>query len=285
MKKVYTLKFIYLFMRKNFMLPVLKYWTNINIPYMSKKFIILFVAIGITHVCVGQQLDRNDAYALYTPGAAMQAQTPPAFAIRTNLLYWGATLMSRTDVVEPNLSVTPNLGIEVGINKHMTVSLIGAWNPFKPSKEPEPAQYTDWYVQHPKMVHWIIEPEFRYWFCERFNGSALGLHTIFTRYNIGGHDVPSLVDKLFNPEVEFKNLFNRNKRYDGFGAGAGISYNYHLILGKHLGMEFTVGAGYVFLKYDKFSCTYCSEADKESPVIRHYVGPTKLGINLIYVIK
>ena len=233
---------------------------------MNKKFIVLFVATLVTSISQGQELNKGDGYALYTPGAAMQAQTPPAFALRTNLLYWGLTVTPPT--------VTPNAGVEVGITNKMSVSLICAYNPWNLKGTVE---------NNKKIVHVLVEPELRYWFCERFNGSAIGLHGIFASYNVGMYDVPSLVDQLFNKDIEFKNIFNKDNRYEGKAYGAGISYNYHWILGKHIGLEFSVGAGFAFMNYEKFPCAKCAESLGFKK--RIYYGPTKLGINLIYVIK
>lgn len=67
----------------------------------------------------------------------------PAFAIKTNALYWATT--------------TPNLGFEIGLSDKFTLDLSGNYNPwtFSDSK---------------KLKHWLVQPELRFWTCERFNG-------------------------------------------------------------------------------------------------------------------
>ena len=66
---------------------------------------------------------------------------------------------------------TPNLGIELGLGRATTLDISGNYNPFEKSSG--------------KMFkHWLIQPEFRYWLCERFNGHFFGLHGLGGEYNI-----------------------------------------------------------------------------------------------------
>jgi len=213
---------------------------------MTKKLIILFVAIGFASIGKAQEFNRGVSYPMYTPASALTAQTPPAFAVRTNLLYW-ATL-------------TPNFGIEFGLSNKMTLNLTGGYNPWNLEGSEE---------NNKKLVHLIVEPELRYWFCERFNGSSVGIHGIYADYNVGQYDIPLLFEKAY--------------RYEGTAYGGGISYNYHWMVAKHFGVEFNIGAGFAFMKYTKYNCGKCE--DEVGKFTKSYLGPTKIGINLIYVIK
>jgi len=215
---------------------------------MTKKLIILFVAIGIASVGRAQGLNRSVVSQVETPASAFTAQTPPAFAIRTNLVYWA--------------TMTPNIGIEAGITNKMTFSFNGGYNPWNLKGSQ---------TNNTKFVHWILEPEIRYWLCERFNGTALGVHGIYSDFNVGGYQIPLLFEKKY--------------RYEGAAYGGGASYNYHWMAGKHFGVEFTFGVGFVYLKYDKYDCPKCSDKINEHGYVKTYVGPTKIGVNLIYVIK
>ena len=217
---------------------------------MTKKLIILFVAIGAACICQAQGTNRGYGMLTDTPTAAYNAQTPPSIALRTNLVYWAAIVPQ----------VTPNAGIEFGLSKKMTLNLIGAYNPWNLK-----GSETD----NKKLVHFIIEPEVRYWFCERFNGSAVGVHAIYSKYNVGEYDIPLLFEKAY--------------RYEGTAYGAGVSYNYHLMLAKHFGIEFSFGLGFALMQYDKYDCPKCSKFLGQYK--KSYMGPTKIGINLIYVIK
>ena len=73
-------------------------------------------------------------------------------ALKTNLLYDATT--------------TPNIGMEVGIDKKHTIQAFYGLNPWKFG-----------HGEDQKFVkHWVVNPEFRYWFCHRFNGSFVGIH-------------------------------------------------------------------------------------------------------------
>ena len=217
---------------------------------MTKKLIILFVAIGATCICRAQGIGSAVSTIIETPQAAFTHQIPPLVSLKTNLVYWAAIVPQ----------VTPNLGLEFGIAPKMTINLVGAYNPFNPKGTDD---------NNKKLIHMLIEPEVRYWFCERFNGASVGLHAIYADYNVGEYDIPLLFEKEF--------------RYKGVAYGAGVSYNYHWMIGKHFGLEFNIGAGFAYMKYDKFDCQRCS--DKLGSYSKSYMGPTKIGINLIYVIK
>lgn len=170
---------------------------------------------------------------------------PPVVALKINALYGGATL-------------TPNLRMEIGLSRRTTLELGGAWNPWN-----RKGSYDD----NDKLVHWNVMAEFRYWLCERYNEHFFGVHPFFVRFNVGGHDVPLLFDK------EYRN--------DGHAVGIGLSYGYHWMWSKHWGMEFNVGAGVAFLDYEKYGCAKCS--DKIGDFKKTYVGPTRLGINMVYL--
>lgn len=99
-----------------------------------------------------------------------------------------------------------------------------------------------------------------------------GIHIIGTQYNIAGHHLPL--------------LFGDNSshyRYEGWGAGGGISYGYHFLLSNRWSLEANIGVGYVRLHYDKFRCKTCGE--KVGTENRNYFGPTKAAISLIFLIK
>ena len=172
----------------------------------------------------------------------------PRMAIKTNLLYGAATL-------------TPNLAFEFATGPKSSIEISAGWNQWDYEGSYEGG--------NKKFNHYIVRPEYRWWFCERYNGHFIGAHAFFAQYNMSGYDVPL--------------LFKKEYRYEGIAVGAGITYGYHLPLGKKWGAEFHVGLGAAYLNYKRFSCTYCSEViDRPSKV---YFGPTRAGISLVYLIK
>lgn len=171
-------------------------------------------------------------------------------AIKANLLYGAYTY-------------TPNLGLEIGLGKRSTLDMGVGFNPWN-------AKGTD--VDNKKLAHLLGQLEYRYWLCSKFSGHFFGVHVLGTQYNISGHELPLLLEKG-----------SKNYRYEGWGAGAGISYGYNFYLGKRWSLETTLGLGYVRLQYDKYNCVNCGK--KIGPGKRNYFGPTKAGISLIYIIK
>ena len=93
-------------------------------------------------------------------------------ALKTNTLMWATT--------------TPNLGLEVALSPRYTLELSGSYNPwtFKDDK---------------KMRFWLVQPELKYWFCEKSEGHFVGMHLHGAQY-FGGF---------------------KKKRYDGYLAGGG----------------------------------------------------------------
>lgn len=165
--------------------------------------------------------------------------------IKNNLLY--------------DAALTPNLGVEIGLGQRTTLDISGNWNPIKFNKEHQ------W-------RHWLVQPEFRYWFCSRFDGHFLGAHLMAGQFNLLDIKLPF---GLF-PSLE-------NKRNKGTFYGIGISYGYQWILSRRWSIEATAGFGYMRYDYRRYGCAECSPL--ESSGKRNYFGPTKLGVNLIFVIK
>ncbi|WP_280747540.1 DUF3575 domain-containing protein [Parabacteroides sp. PF5-9] len=167
---------------------------------------------------------------------------PSSIALKTNLLYL-ATL-------------TPNLALEIGIGKKMTLEIGGGYNFYDPDNQ-----------KHWK--HWLVQPEFRYWFCERFNGSFLGVHALGGEYNFSRINLPlSVFDDL------------DAYRYEGHYYGGGLSFGYQWILSKRWNLELSVGAGYVRVHYDKYNCASCGGNIEQGT--KNYWGPTRAAVSFLF---
>ncbi|MCL1973728.1 MAG: DUF3575 domain-containing protein [Bacteroidetes bacterium] len=179
----------------------------------------------------------------------------PKWAAKTNLLYDAAIM-------------TLNLGVEFKIANKMTLDI--------------PINYNDWATNksifHHKgkgeelhNVQWknlLIQPELRYWTKQPFGGHFVGLHAHYATYGVGG---------LWNPPFS---SHMHTHRFEGWLAGAGISYGYRHNFNGKWHIEGTVGFGYAYLSYAQYPCNHCGV--KEKDVLKHYIGPTKIGINLVY---
>ncbi len=168
--------------------------------------------------------------------------------VKTNLLY--------------DITATANLGMEFKVAPKWTVDISGNLNAWT-------------FSDNKKWKHWVLQPEARYWLCERFNGHFVGAHLVGGIYNMGNWNT----DFTFLG-TDFGQL--KEHRYEGWLVGAGIAYGYHWMLGRHWSVEAEIGIGYVYTQADKYECPRCGE-QLENNKPHHYVGPTKAAVNLIYV--
>jgi hypothetical protein len=177
-----------------------------------------------------------------------EAVSSQEVALKTNLLM--------------DATLSPNVGIEFGLAPRWTMDVTG--------------QLNAWTLSHDrKWKHWYVQPEARYWFCDRFAGHFIALHAFGGQYYVG--NLENSIDFL---GTDFSKI--SDNRFQGWFVGAGIAYGYDWVLSKHWNLEAEIGVGYAYSRYDKFDCKNCGQKvadDKE----HHYFGPTKAAINLVYV--
>lgn len=171
------------------------------------------------------------------------------FAAKTNLLY--------------DITSTINIGAEAALAPKWSLDLSGNMNFWS-------------FSNGKRWKHWMIQPEARYWLCQPMGGHFFALHGLGGQYNVGHVDLDFL-SFLGDNFKEFKDF-----RHQGWFAGAGIGYGYAWLLGKHWNLEAEIAVGYVYTKYDVYECAGCGKK-VASDRHKHYVGPTKAAINLVYV--
>ena len=185
-------------------------------------------------------------FVVFGSGAAFSQQ----LGVKTNLLYWATT--------------TPNVGLEVRVSPRYTLSASFGYNAFNfPNRSSAGSS-----AVNPKLHHWVVKPEVKHWFCRSFERHYLGVHALYGHYNVGGLGFPKFLDGV---------------RYKGWAAGGGLSYGYQWALGRRWGLEASVGAGYLYLRYDKYNCGACGR--KLGRYRRHYFGPTEASVSIIYYIR
>lgn len=173
------------------------------------------------------------------------------FALKTNLLGWATT----------NL----NIGAEIGTSHRTTVQVFGMLNPWD-------------FGSNKHFRVWTLQPEFRYWLCERFNGWLFGVHMLGGEYNAKNYNFPLkglIVGKDKWPDLTGD---NSGRHSEGWYIGAGITAGYQWILSDHWNLEASIGVGYIYspLKYYG-RCDTCLEKQN-----LHYVGPTKAAVSFLY---
>ena len=156
---------------------------------------------------------------------------------------------------------TLNAGVEVGLADRWTLDVS--------------ANYNGWTLSHDrKWKHWLLQPEVRYWFCDRWAGHFVGAHALAGQYNVGNLD-----NNLSFLGTDFSRL--SDKRYQGWFAGLGLVYGHSWILNKHWNLEALFGFGWIYTRYDVYPCAHCgTKVAEDKP--HNYIGPTKAAINLVY---
>ena len=175
----------------------------------------------------------------------MQAQH---VGVKTNLLY--------------DALLSPTVGVEVGLAPKWSLDVSGTVN--------------FWTVNDIRWRQWMVQPEARYWFCQRYSGSFLGFHAIGGQYNFGNIDFGGYNFLGTN----LKQL--EDHRLQGWMVGAGIAYGYAWVLDEKWNLEAEIGIGWIYTQYDRYKCEGCGAMD-QSKRTHNYVGPTKTAINLVYI--
>lgn len=170
------------------------------------------------------------------------------------------TVGIKSNIIADGL-LSPNLGVEIGLAPKWSLDLTGEVN--------------FWDINGHKWKHWLAQPEARYWLCDRFAGHFFGLHALGGQYNFG--HIKNHIKFLGS---NFSNL--TDYRYQGWAAGAGIAYGYAWVLGKHWNLEAEIGIGWLYTRFDKYSCENCGKK-LESGLHHNYFGPTKVAINFEYI--
>ena len=161
--------------------------------------------------------------------------TPYAFALRANLLRW-ATL-------------TPDLGIEWRVNRHVGILVNGSWTSWS------------WSDKDRRYALWKVSPEVRYYIDKEKRG-YLGV-----MYHIG--------------EFNYK-LGETGKQGDY--QGGGITGGYTLPLNSRLSLDFHAGIGYTHAEYDKYRVTDGVRVRGENQTKNHW-GINQLGVTLVWSVN
>ncbi len=181
---------------------------------------------------------------LFILGLSVTESMAQKVAVKSNLLY--------------DATATVNLGLEFALARKWTLDV--------------PVNYNPWKFDDTRLRHWGVQPELRYWFCEPFRRTFVGIHGHYADFNVGGW-----------PDWSFISENMQNNRYQGHLYGGGISVGYSWILKKRWSLEASLGVGYAHIVYEKYPCATCGTKKKDTS--RNYLGPTKASLSLIYVIK
>ena len=192
-------------------------------------------------------------FLLLFSGISVNAQR---IGVKTNALYLATS--------------TPNIGLEYAFADRFSLELEGGYNPWTLDSD-----------RNMKAKHFLVSPEVRYWFCEAFNGHFIGINANYTLFNLSGVDVPAVFFPSARSAMVLEDL--KNRRSEGWAAGAGLTYGCVWPIARRWDLECTVGLGYWYTDYDKFESRKCGLFQEH--VSHGAFGPTALGISFIYLIR
>lgn len=212
----------------------------------TKKLMLSFLLLGGGYLAYGQSAstatipDRGQVASAADSSLFVRASYE--IDLKTNLIY--------------DATSTFNLGIEIPLARRWSLDVAGNYNPWT-------------FAGGRKWKHWMVQPEFRFWTKERQSGHFIGIHALGGVYNVNKIHLPYEVW----PSTAIQ-------RYEGWGAGAGLTYGYRWNFSERWGMEGQIGLGYIYTEYDTFCPENCGL--KIGSGSKHYFGPTKIALNLIY---
>lgn len=174
-------------------------------------------------------------------------------AVKSNILY--------------DLTTSLNIGGEIKYKDTYSISSIISYNPWT-------------FADNRKMKHILIQPEFRKWFDDVFQGSFVGIQAHYARFNFGGMLPWGFKNgKMFGLE----NRMISNNRFQGNLVGAGVSYGYQWMISPLWNLEASIAFGYAYLSYNRYGQKEGAARIEKSHA--NYVGPTQIGISLVYFIQ
>lgn len=228
-----------------------KYLIKNLFPYLRRCNVVVSVDTPLADISSESALSslKSLAYPMVQAAPPSCVLTPPApvfVQVPKNYM-----IELKTNVLYDVASVL-NVSTEVGFMNHFSAELLVTFSPWDYGKE---------------TVHFrtlLFQPEFRYWFAEGWTGHFVGLHGHLGWYNIAPGGRVRYQDRNGNTPL----------------SGVGISYGYVLPFNSHWGAEFSVGAGYAYLSYDKFYNIH--NGVQFGTGEKHYFGLTKLGASIYY---
>lgn len=173
-------------------------------------------------------------------------EQPPVIATYKTCKPWAI----KTNLLQWAVGVA-NIGVEIPIGDQFSVDVPFTYSPYTLARR--------W-----KLRVMGLQPEFRWWLNEQMNGHFVGVHAHAAYFNVA-----------VNKKTRYQ-----DKNGDTPLWGMGVSYGYAMPLCERWGMEFTLGAGYARIAYDKFN-NVPNGAEYASKT-KNYWGITRAGATLIY---
>ena len=143
---------------------------------------------------------------------------------------------------------TPNIEVSYVVNDHWSAHVPVAYNPWI-------------FGENSRFQQLTFMPGARYWFKLAHVRWFASAYAIGSRFHVGG-------------------WFDKPYRYDGKVFGLGVGGGYSWILSKSFNLEFELGVGTGYAKYDK--CDWMKNSKRYSTEKGIRVFPAKVDVSLVY---
>jgi hypothetical protein len=199
------------------------------------------------------------------PRESRFAASGDRFAVKTNVVYLFGTL-------------TPNVAFEYGLGRRTSVEAGVGYNQWHSlwdfaSRGPE---YDPDNLYKRRFDHLFVRAGFHYWLRDRFEGHFVGGGLFYAHYNTG--------------EIKLPGAFDSASDYYGNAFGANALYGWRWRFHHRWAAEFSIGLGAAMLVHDK--STIGIDMISGEPILYNpiretkvYIGPTSLGVKLVFTIK
>lgn len=181
-----------------------------------------------------------------------EEKRPFSMAVTTNMLY--------------DALAVPNIGVEFYLGRNWSLTANWAYG---------------WWKNNHRHYYWRIyggELSLRHWFGKQ----ATAHRSPLTGHHIGVYGQTVTYDFEFGGKGQMGGEPG-GSLWDRASFGAGIAYGYSLPIARRLNIDFSIGLGYLGGKYYEYipidQC-YVWQTTKQ----RHYWGPTKLEVSLVWLI-
>lgn len=161
------------------------------------------------------------------------------------------------------LTGSPNVGVEWSVGRQLTVNADLMWMPYMFKKNEEVFRVLVGSVD----FRYYVNPKY-YYTNDLWDGFYVGPYAMAGNFNIG---------------LKEKDDEKTSYRRRGWGLSAGITTGYKFYLSSRFRIDVNVGLGYAHLQYDKYELGgQYADFKLESKKTKSYVGPTKIGVSLVY---
>ncbi|MGP1526334.1 MAG: DUF3575 domain-containing protein [Candidatus Cryptobacteroides sp.] len=172
-----------------------------------------------------------------------------AQSVKTNIPYW--------------LTGSPNIGVEIPVTRQLTVNGEAVWLPYMFKKHEEVFRA----LQGSLELRWYFNPR-NFYTNDSWDGLYVGPYAMYGNFNIGFYDGKSM---------------ETSRRRRGWGVSGGVTFGYKLPINSRFAVDFNIAFGYTHLQYDKFMLGgEYAEYPIERKQTKYWIGPTKVGISIVY---